>query len=300
VIYHEALKGLPDGSEKGLRATIFLRLAMVDLFCGRYSDALRILLDAADLFEESNDDALKGKFHNDLAAVLTCLAKAEHRSDYIDRAIIEYTAAAHHFEEAGHISERGRAENNLGFLLHTIGQYVEAHEHLNRARRLFVILKDKGSVAQVDETRARVLLSQGRTREAERAISEAVRTLDKGGEQALLAEALTTRGRVLAKLRDFAESQDTLKRAADLAERAGAVEAAGRALLTLIEEHADRIVEHHLLETYQRANNLLRETQDGETIARLRDCAVASCPRTSLPPSRAVAEASPTSGRILI
>ena len=34
-------------------------------------------------------------------------------------------------------------------------------QHLNRARHLFAGLKDPGSVAQVDETRARVLLAEG-------------------------------------------------------------------------------------------------------------------------------------------
>jgi len=63
-----------------------------------------------------------------------------------------------------------------------------------------VNLKDSGSIAQVDETRARVLLAQGRNVEAEKVIRSAVRTLEAGGEQALLAEVLTTQGTVLARL----------------------------------------------------------------------------------------------------
>jgi CheY-like chemotaxis protein len=101
-----------------------------------------------------------------------------------------------------------------------------------------------------------------------------VRVLSKGGEQGLLAEALTTQGRVLSKLGNFIESVNTLRRAADLGEQAGAVEDAGRALLTLIEDHADRITEQELLEAYERAHNLLKETQDAETIKRLRACSL--------------------------
>jgi hypothetical protein len=70
----------------------------------------------------------------------------------------------------------------------------------------------------------------------------------KGGEQGLSAEALTTQGRVLSKRGNFVESVNTLRRAADLAEEAGAVEDAGRALLSLMEEHADRLNEHELNE----------------------------------------------------
>jgi CheY-like chemotaxis protein len=261
-----------------------MRLAVVESASGRYNEALRILTDSARLFEESNNDALKGKFHNDLACVLTNLSKAERRSDYTDRAIIEYTAASHYFEQAEHTSYRASAEHNLGYLLYTIGRYEEAHEHLHSARRLFADVGNKGRIAQVDEASARALLAQGKLRGAESAIREAVRVLSKGGEQGLLAEALTTQGRILSKRGNFIESVNTLRRAADLAEQAGAVEDAGRALLSLIEEHGDRITEHELLEAYERAHNLLKETQDAETISRLRACAIrlASAWRASL------------------
>jgi CheY-like chemotaxis protein/tetratricopeptide (TPR) repeat protein len=274
VVYKEALRELGGGSEKELRAKILLRLAIVESLSGRYNDSLRILTDEMGFFQASTNDFLKGKFHNELALTLMFLGKAEHRPDYTDRAIIEYTAAAVHFERAGHTSYRARAENNLGFLLYTIGHYNEAHEHLNRARNLFVSLADRGTVAQIDEARARVLLEQGKLRGAESAIREAVRVLSTGGEQGILAEALITQGRVLSRLGNFIESLNTLRRAADLGEQAGAVEDAGRALLSLIEEHADRLTEHELLETYERAHNSLRETQDAETIKRLRACAI--------------------------
>jgi CheY-like chemotaxis protein len=274
VLYAEALKKLTDKDDLELRAKILIRSVMVESCSGRYHDALRILTESTQLFEESNSHALKGKFHNDLALTLMFLGKAEHRPDYTDRAIIEFTAASHHFEQAGHASYHASAENNLGFLHYTIGRYEEAHEHLNAARRLFADAENKGRVAQVDETRARVLLEQGRLRPAENAIREAVRVLSKGGEQGLLAEALTTQGRILSKIGNFIESVNTLRRAADLAEHAGAVEDAGRALLSLMEEHADRIAEHELLEAYERAHNLLKDTQDAETISRLRACAI--------------------------
>ncbi|MBA3242329.1 MAG: tetratricopeptide repeat protein [Acidobacteria bacterium] len=273
VIYANALKKLTDKDDRELRAKILIRCVLVESCSGRYNDSLRLLTDATQLFEESTSNALKGKFHNELGLVLRKLGTVECRPDYTDRAIIEYTAASHHFELAGHTRYRASAENNLGFLLYLVGRYEEAHEHLNRARVLFLGAKDKGRIAQVDDARARVLLAEGRIREAGRAIRDAVRTLEKGGEQALLAEALTTQGRVLSKSGDFAESRNTLRRAANLAEQAGAVEDAGRSLLTLIEEHGERITEHELLETYRRAENSLKATQDAGTIARLRDCA---------------------------
>ena len=274
VLYAEALEKLTDKDDPELRAKILIRSVLIESCSGRYNDALRLLTDSAKFFDETNNDALKGKFHNEIACALMVLGKAEHRPDYIDRAIIEYTAASVHFEQAGHTSYRARAENNLGYLLHTVGRHEEAHEHLNCARHLFVTVSDRGSVAQVDETRARVLLAQGKLRGAESTIREAVRVLSKGGEQGLLTEALTTQGHILSKRGNFIESLNTLRRAADLAEAAGAVEDAGRALLSLIEEHADYLDEPELLEAYERADNLLKETQDTGTIKRLRACSI--------------------------
>ena len=289
VLYEQALKRIssPDADAE-LLAKISIRLTMVEFSTGRYNDALRILTEIAPTLEASRNEALKGKFHNQLALVFRRLGTAEGRPDYTDRAIIEYTAAAFHFEEAGHTSYRARSENNLGYLLYTVGRYDDAHGHLNNARILFIAVKDKGSVAQVDETRARILLAEGRTKEAERAIREAVRVLAKGGEQGLYAEALTTQGLVLAKLGNFPESRNTLRKAANVAEAAGAVEDAGRALLVLLEEHGERIDEREFLESYQRADKLLGGTQDTETIARLRACTswIVDARLSALPPRR--------------
>ena len=289
VVYEQALKRIPSpAADAELRAKIAIRLTMVEFSTGRLNDALRILSDLAPALEESRNYALKGKFHNQLGCVLMFLGKTERRPDYKDRAIIEYTAASHFFEQAGHTGYRASAESNLGYLLYLVGRYKEAHDHLNNARVLFLAVRDRGRMAQVDDARALVLLAEGRTREAERAAREAVRVLARGGELGLYAEALTTQGRVLAKLGNFPESRNTLRKAANVAETAGALEDAGRALLVLIEEHGDALAEREFLESYRRADQLLAGTQDAETIARLRACAgrVVDARLMALPPRR--------------
>src|ERR1051326_7726937 len=158
------------------------------------------LSDNAGLFETVSSDALKGKFHNEFGAVLMLLSEVEHRADYIDRALVEYAAASFHFEQAGHNRYRAYVENNVGFLFSMIGKFIEAHEHLNNARRLFVNLHDTVHMAQVDETSARVLLAEGRNIEAERLARMAVDALQQSDRQHLLAEALTTHGTTLARL----------------------------------------------------------------------------------------------------
>ncbi|HEU4594581.1 MAG TPA: helix-turn-helix domain-containing protein [Pyrinomonadaceae bacterium] len=258
-----------------LKAKTVLRLVVVEASAGRYSDALRILTGAASLFEESTSHALKGGFHNELAIILRRLGTAERRREYFDRAIIEYTAAVYHFELARHERYVARIENNLAFLLYKLGRHPDAHKHLDRAQMIFTRLKDATSLAEVDETRARVLVAEHKYREANRILAGAIQTFEKGGESALLADAFTLQGVVWARLRVFESSVAILRRALGMAEGLGALTSAGQAVLTLIEEHGatKRLPSAEVYEAYQRADALLKDTQDPEDIERLRECA---------------------------
>jgi len=183
--------------------------------------------------------------------------------------LIEYAAASFHFEQAGNERYLARVENNLGYLFFTIGRYNDAHQHLDRARLLFLELKDAGTVAQVDDTRARTLLAEGRTVEAERFARQAVKTLEKGGEQALLAEALTTHGTALARLGNYSRSKALLERAIEVAETAGDLEGSGRAKLSIIEELGEQTSARELATIYESAVDLLEQSQDPSAKKRL-------------------------------
>jgi two-component system NtrC family response regulator len=265
--------GRLSNEDNGLKALALLRSAIVEESASRFNDAFLILNEASPLIEIINSHTLKGNFHNEFALVLRNLGTTEHRDDYIDRALIEYEAASFHFEQAGHTRYRARVENNLGFLLLTVSRFAEAHKHLERARRLFASLKDKGSIAQVDDTRARVLLAQGRDVEAEKVVRSAVRSLEKGGEQGLLAEALTTHGMALARLGRDAQARFALQRATEVAHQAGDNEAAGLAAVTMIEELGERIEPDEMRVIYELADQLLAESEYPQTLQRLRQAA---------------------------
>jgi len=194
IILREAL----DGAEGELRAKILIRRTIVENCTGRYHDAWEILREAQPFFENSGD-ALKGKWHGQLGLVLQRLALTEKREDYVDRAIIEFTAAIYHYQEAGNERYRAMNLNNLAMLLYPIGRYGEAHEALDQAEGIFERFKDPGSVAQVRETRARALVAEGRYEEARKTIDKAVAILEGSREQALLADALTVQGLVAAR-----------------------------------------------------------------------------------------------------
>ncbi len=152
-------------------------------------------------------------------------------------------------------------------------RYNEAHENLDRARTFLERLNDVGLLTQIEETRARALVAEERYLEAQQVIVGVVDTFEKGGEQALLADALIIKATVQSRLGDHEHSLQIFRRAINAAEDAGALSNAGRAALSLMEEHGKHLSELELYHAYSTADRWLSVTQDTEDIARLRACA---------------------------
>ncbi len=263
-----ALHLAPEESNE-LRAVLLIRAGIVEERRQRLQEALRYYYQAAPLLDRSEDHALKGAFHNEFALLFTRLGTEENRRDYLDRALIEAAAASFHLEQAGNTRFLARVENNLGFLYFTLGQYGDAHKHLDRARYLFFQTKDLGTAAQVDDTRARTFLAEGKVANAERVSRSAVKSLERGGEQAVLAEALNTHGVALARVGHQARSRAVLERAVEVAETTGDIEGAGRAKLSIIEELGDKMKPKELISTFHSALELSKDSQDPLTLRRL-------------------------------
>ena len=273
VMMREALKPLMD-EDLELKARIHIRRTLVEVWDNRYYEALNILREAEPVFKSSND-ALKGRWHGQMAIVLVRLALMEGKTDYIDRAIIEFEAAIYHYEQAGHERYCALNLNNLTMTLYKLGRYREAHEYLDRAQFIFTRLRDVGNLAQVDETRARVLIAEKKYRDAERILAGVIKTFEAGGESAMLADALILQGIVWARLGSFSSSINILRKSIEVAQHAGALAQAGQAALTLIEEHGAgwRLSQDDLIAVFGHASNLLKDTQDVEDKERLLACA---------------------------
>jgi CheY-like chemotaxis protein len=258
------------GSEGGdLKATALIRAGAVEVLAGQFVDALQFYEQARYFVEQSTDSALKGSLSLSRATVFSRLASAKISEDYLDRALEEYTSAAFYFEQAGHARQCARVENNLGFLYQSIGRFPEAYEHINRARDIFLSLGDEGHIAQVNDTRARAFLAEGRYSEAERYARAAVKTLDRGDECSLLVEALTTHGIALSRLGNYSTARLELNRAIEVGENCGDLEGAGRAKLTIIEELSGQTSAGEMASIYKSALEILKESQDPSATRRL-------------------------------
>ena len=268
ITLQEALSEL-DESDVEQRAIAWLRRAEVERASQRLNEALRVYSEIGPLFDKVNDHYLTATFHFGLANVLKDLRAAENREHYTDRVLMEYAAASFHFEQAGHTRYQACVENNIGSLFGIIGKFEEAHEHLDRAQVLMTRLKDNVHLGQVDDTRARVLLAEGRNVEAEKTARAAVRTLEKGDELSLLAEALTTHGIALVRLDHSDQARASLERAIAVAEQVGDFESAGVSALTIIELLGVSLSNEEVWATIDHVGVLLEKTQEPATLRRL-------------------------------
>jgi signal transduction histidine kinase/FixJ family two-component response regulator len=257
--------------ERELKCVALIRLAVVEGRAGRLHDALGLLNEAAPLVETSGAWT-KGRFHLEFATTLKNLGIGENRRTYFDRALDHYGEALKHFEAIGNHRYTAVVENNHGYLLSSLDRFDEAQLHLERARKLFDELGDYVRRAQVDETLAQLYLGSNQHDLALRAVCRAVETMETTGEEALLAETLTTHGLVLCKLGRRHEAKPILHRARRVAERCGDYEGAGRALLILIEEMCEQLVEDERQEIGAQASQLLANSQHASTCERLKNC----------------------------
>jgi signal transduction histidine kinase/ActR/RegA family two-component response regulator len=264
------LQSLPE-AERELKAVALIRLASVERHASRLHDALNLLNEAASI-AETTAPWIQGRLHSEFATTLKELGVAENRIHYFDRALGHYREALLQFEKIGNLRFVAAVENNYGYLLLTLKRLDEAQTHLRRARELFDGLGDSVGCAQVDETLAQLYLVSKQHELAERSVRQAVDTLETTGENALLAEALTTQGLVLCKLARRHEAKPLLERARRVAERCGDYEGAGKPLLILIEEMCEQLSDDERQEIGAQASQLLANSQQASTRERLANC----------------------------
>ncbi len=263
-----ALQGLSQ-DETELRCVALISLAVIESHSGRLHDALGLLGEAEPLVVSASRWH-KGRFHLQFATTLKDLGIAESRKSYFDRAFVHYGEALVHFESLGNRRYMAIVENNHGYLLSTLKRFEQAQLHLGRARKLFEEFGDQVRRAQVDETLAQLHLASEDYGRAEQAAKLAVDSLETSGEEALLAEALTTYGLALCRLKRRHEAKPALERARRVAGRCGDNEGAGKSLLILIEEMCEQLGDDERREIGAQVSQLLANSQQISTRERLR------------------------------
>jgi tetratricopeptide (TPR) repeat protein len=207
-----------------------------------------------------------------MAIAFRNIAKSEKRTEYIQQAISEFRKADRHYKAAGNLVFRADVKNNAGLLLANVSRYREAHKWLDEARRLSVRFKDKARTAQYDESRAQVLLAQGKPAQAEVLARRAALALKKSGHHCLVVDALITQGIALARMGKHERAQFILQKAYEVAIKVDAFPKAGLAALTLIEE-IPALTPTKLQAAYDRVREWLSKSEEQEILLRLSEAA---------------------------
>jgi signal transduction histidine kinase len=269
--YLEALKTLVETGNETLQITALIRLAIVERHSGRLKDALDVLHHASSLLTDQHDHFLRGRFHAEYATTLKNLGTAENNQQLMQQAHTASLAAINHFRQAGNVRYSANMLNNLGYMLLGMNQPDEARPHLEEARKLFDSFGDAVRRAQVEESISQLLIKEGDFAGAATLIESAVAALRESGEDAVLAEALTTQGLIYSRLDRIVEARYAFNEALHIAERCGDREGCGRAALGQLEEarSAMSIIEQR--ELWNRAHQLLLSSQKNELQRRLRE-----------------------------
>lgn len=128
----------------------------------------------------------KGTFHHQRGLVLRTLGET-------DRAILDYDAALHFFEEAKNLRWQAATANNLSHVYLVTEQFDRAHEYAAKARNLFHKLGDRAYEAKALDQEALIYLAEGKLNEAQSAISSAIALVEYGE---VLRECLKTDAKI--------------------------------------------------------------------------------------------------------
>jgi tetratricopeptide (TPR) repeat protein len=268
ILSNEALKRLTIGGNA--RANALIVLSFVEWAESRHKEVLRILTENASLFERITNHTFKGTYHNQLGITFRVIGStSKRRSDYFQRAIAEYHAADDEFKLAKNVVYRAHVKNNIAYVLRELRRFKDAHQYLEQARRLFTIVGDKVRTAQVDDSRAQLLIAEGKYAEAEPLARSAARSFERAGRQCLLAETLINQGIALARMRELKRAQFIFQQAIEIAHQAGALNRAGLAALTMIEE-LDNLSTDVQSVAYERAKEWLASSESPDIRPRLR------------------------------
>jgi tetratricopeptide (TPR) repeat protein len=269
IMIREALGKLMPGGNTTARA--LLKLSAIECSAGRYHEAFTILTDNAAIFRRLTNHTIKGGYHAEMAIILPHLTKSEKIDETLAQAVSHFQKADHEFRLARNNVYRADVKNNVSLILLKLCRYKEAHKYLDEARRLSVRFRDRARTAQYDETKAQVLIAEGKHKEAATLARQAAFALEKSGHHCMMAEAMITQAVALGRSGASERAHFIFQQAIQTALRVNALNMAGLAALTLIEEvQLDPLT---LQAAYQQAREWLAGSQRQDVLRRLNDAA---------------------------
>jgi tetratricopeptide (TPR) repeat protein len=256
-----------------IKALAYLRRAVLGNDEALHREAIYYLEQGSKFFDSDKNPSLKGKYHNQMGIAQQSIGDLQNNPEFLDRALIEYSAAGIYFEEAGHKRYTAFVENNIGMVYFSLKKFAEAHEHFETAKKIFTNLKEHIFVAQVEESIAKALIGQGLPEIAARFARKSSTTFEKAERFALMIESQITLGIALARMEKFEQARIEFENAEQIASRMTLPNLAGLAVLTLLEELKSQFSIAEFTEYYNKADRHFGSQAEIEMLRRMRKIA---------------------------
>ncbi|HYP50898.1 MAG TPA: tetratricopeptide repeat protein [Pyrinomonadaceae bacterium] len=256
-----------------IKALAYLRRAVLSNDEALHREAIYYLEQGNKFFDSDKNPSLKGKYHNQMGIALQSIGDSQNNPEFLDRALIEYSAAGIYFEEAGHKRYTAFVENNIGMVYLSLKKFAEAHEHFETAKKIFTNLKEHIFVAQVEESIAKALIGQNLPDIAENFARKSSATFEKAERFALMIESQITLGIALSRMKKFEQARIEFENAEQIAVRMTLPNLAGLAVLTLLEELKSQFSHAEFTEYYNKADRYFGSHAEIEMLRRLRNLA---------------------------
>jgi tetratricopeptide (TPR) repeat protein len=196
--------------ENHIRLYSYIIEGLINLDKKKYEEIIVKSENLEDEFEKHADDLLKGCFHNQVGLAYKNLG-------------MKYSALKHlkqaraFFQKAEHKVYCGVTENNLAQFFHSEGNFAEAHNSANNARKIFEILGDKTREGFSLETKAQIFCAEHKYEKALKFIDDAIELLEKGESYMNLVESYRTKVKILIHLNQISEALTVMTAAHNLA-----------------------------------------------------------------------------------
>jgi tetratricopeptide (TPR) repeat protein len=184
---------LPENSDPRLYS--ILTRSLILLSEKRDHENIDLCLDVEDRFRRFADPFLNGSLCANLGVSYRNLRKGSDAMKY-------FTLARAFHERSGHKTYLAIVENNLALLHNAEGRFAAAHESADSAIRLYRLVKDKVREASSLDSKAQILLTEGRLHDAIDAAERSIKALRKNEGSAYLAESIFTKSRILIAMQD--------------------------------------------------------------------------------------------------
>lgn len=176
----------------------------------KYENIIDCLADEEKNFLISDDDGLKGDFHNYFALALQELGQTS-------KALRYARLAGFYHQKSGNRNYVGAIENNVAQLYKLERDFEKAHEAIDRATEIFKSINDSTREGFSLDTKAQIYFDEGKYNKALITIEAALAIMESCENRALLVETFWTKTKILIYLNDVSAATQSLFEAVQIA-----------------------------------------------------------------------------------